>query len=176
MQNACTTGFVSVQSHSCVYSLRSHGLQHTDFPILQCIPEFAQTHVHGDNDATQPSHPLSLPSPPAVNLFQPQGLLQWVRSSHQVAKLLELQLQHQFFQWNSGLISFRIDWFLFFGFFFLISLQFKGLSRLFSSTTVWKHQFFSTQPSLWFNSHICTWLLDSFDHMNLCRQGDVSAF
>ena len=57
-------------------SLRSHGLQHTDFPIRQCIPEFAQTHVHGDSDATQPSHPLSLPSPPAVNFSQPQGLLQ----------------------------------------------------------------------------------------------------
>ena len=51
----------------------------------------------------------------------------------------------------SGLISFRIDWW--------ISLLFKGLSRVFSSTTVWKHQFFSTQPSLWSSSHIHTWLL-----------------
>ena len=42
----------------------------------------------------------------------------------------------------------------------LISLQFKGLSRVFSSTKIWKHQFFGTQPSLWFNSHICTWLLE----------------
>ena len=47
----------------------------------------------------------------AFNLFQHQGLFQWVGSSHQVAKVMEFQLQHQSFQWNSGLISFRIDWF-----------------------------------------------------------------
>ena len=60
----------------------------------------------------------------------------------------------------------------------LISLQSKGLLRVFSSTTTWKHQFFSAQPSLWFNSHIRTWLLEnhSFDDMDLCQQSDVSAF
>ena len=52
----------------------------------------------------------------------------------------------------SGLISFRIDWFN------LLAVQ--GLSRVFSRPTIWKHQFFSTQPSLWFNSHIHTWLLE----------------
>ena len=61
-------------------------------------------------DAIQPSHPLSSPSPPVFNLFQHQGLSQWVGSSHQVAKVLELQLQHQSFQWI-GLIFFRVDWF-----------------------------------------------------------------
>ena len=50
-------------------------------------------------DAIQPSHPLSSPSPPAFNLTQHQGLFQWVRSSHQVAKVLEFQFQHQSFQW-----------------------------------------------------------------------------
>ena len=60
----------------------------------------------------------------------------------------------------------------------LISLLSKGLSRVFSSTTIWKHQFFGTQPSLWSNSHICTdyWKNHSFDYMDLCWQNDVSAF
>ena len=60
--------------------------------------EFTQTHVHWDGDAIQPSHPLSSPSP-ALNLSQHQGLFKWVSSSHQVAKVLEFQLQHQSFQW-----------------------------------------------------------------------------
>ena len=59
-----------------------------------------------------------------------------------------------------------------------ISLQSKRLSRVFSSTTVWKHQFFSAQPSLWSNSHISTWHWKnhSFDYIDLCRQSDVSGF
>ena len=57
----------------------------------------------------QSSHPLSSPSPPTFNLSQHQGLFKWVSSSHQAAKVLEFQLQHQSFQWYSGLISFRID-------------------------------------------------------------------
>ena len=68
-------------------------------PVLHYVPEFAQTHVHWINDAIQPSYPLSSPSPPAFNLSQHQGLLQWVNSSHQVAKVLELQFQNQSFQW-----------------------------------------------------------------------------
>ena len=61
--------------------------------------ESTQTHVHWVGDAIQPSHPLSFPSPPALNLSQCQGLFKWVSSSHQVAKALEFQLQHQSFQW-----------------------------------------------------------------------------
>ena len=76
-----------------------HGLQHTKPPCLHYLPKFAQTHVHGVGDAIQPSHPLSSPSPLAFNPSQHQGLFQWVSSSHQVAKVLELQLQHQSFQW-----------------------------------------------------------------------------
>ena len=60
---------------------------------------FAQTHVLWVGDAIQPSHPLSTPFPPAFNLFQHQGLFQWVSSLDQVAKVLEFQLQHQSFQW-----------------------------------------------------------------------------
>ena len=69
------------------------------FPVLHKLPELAQTHVHRVGDAIQPSHPLLSPSPPAFNLSQHQGLFKWVSSSHQVAKVLEFQLQHQSFQW-----------------------------------------------------------------------------
>ena len=77
-------------------------------PMNHCTPglsvhhqllEFTQTHVHWVGDAIQPSHPLSSPSPPAFNHSQHQGLFQWVSSSHQVAKELQSQLQHQSFQW-----------------------------------------------------------------------------
>ena len=69
--------------------------------------ELAQTHVHRLGDAIQPSHPLSSPSPPAFNLSQHQGLFYWADSSHQVALVLELRVQHQSFQW-----IFRIDFLL----------------------------------------------------------------
>ena len=75
-------------------------------PIHHQVPELAQTHVHWVGDAIQPSHPLSSPSPPVFNLSQHQGLFQWVSSLHQVAKVLEFQLQHQSFQW-----TFRTDFF-----------------------------------------------------------------
>ena len=79
-----------------------------DFLFLHYIPKFAQIHVHWVADAIQPSHPLSssfsLPSPSVFNLSKLQGLFQWVGSSHQMAKELELQLQHQSFQW-----IFRVD-------------------------------------------------------------------
>ena len=68
-------------------------------PVHHVLLELAQTHVHRVCDAIQPSHPLSSPSPPAFNLAQHQGLFQGVSSSHQVAKALEFQLQHQSFQW-----------------------------------------------------------------------------
>ena len=69
------------------------------FPVDDQLPELTQTHVHWVSDAIQSSHPLSSPSPPAFNLSQHQGLFNWVSSSHQVAKVLEFQLQHQCFQW-----------------------------------------------------------------------------
>ena len=122
------------------------------FPVLHYLPEFAQTRVHWVTDAIQPSHPLSPPSPLAVKLSQHLGLFQWVGSSHQVAKVrasasasvLTRNLQGSFPLVLTGLIS-------------LLS---KGLSKVFSGTTGRKHQFFSPQPSLWSNSHICTWLLE----------------
>ena len=68
-------------------------------PVHHQLPEFTQTHVHRVGDAIQPSHPLSPPSFPAFNLFPHQGLFKWVSSLHQVAKILEFQLQCQSFQW-----------------------------------------------------------------------------
>ena len=69
-----------------------------DFPVYHQLPELTQTYVHRISDAIQPSHPLSSPSPPAFNLSQHQGLFPRVGSLHQVVKVLEFQLQHQFFQ------------------------------------------------------------------------------
>ena len=69
------------------------------FPVLHYLLEFAQTHVYSVGDAIQPSQPLSPAYPPALNLSQHQGLSQWIDSLYQVTKVLELQLQHQSFQW-----------------------------------------------------------------------------
>ena len=80
------------------------------FPVHHQLLELTQTHVHRVGDAIQPSHILSSPSPPAFNLSQHQGLFQWVSSSHQVAKVMEFQLQHSPSNEYSGLISFRMDW------------------------------------------------------------------
>ena len=93
----------SVQfSHSVVSdSLRPHESQHTRPSCSSPLLEFTQTHVHRVGDAIQPSHPLSSPSPPAPNPSQHQGLFQWVNSSHEVAKVLEFQLQHHSFQRNT---------------------------------------------------------------------------
>ena len=79
------------------------------FPVHHQPPEPSQTHVHWVGDVIQPSHPLLSPSPPAFNLSQHQGLFQWVSSSHQVAKVLEFQLQHLFFQWIFR-TDFLYDW------------------------------------------------------------------
>ena len=98
-------------SHSVMSdSLRPYGLQHTRLPCPSPMPRVYQTHVHRVSDAIQPFHPLSSPSPPALYLSQHQGLLRWVSSSHQVANVLEFQLQYQSFQWTPGLISCRMDW------------------------------------------------------------------
>ena len=74
------------------------------------LPEFTQTHVHWVGDTIQPSHPLSSPSPLARSPSQNQGFFQWVNSSHQVAKVLEFQLQHQSFQRMPRTDLFRLDW------------------------------------------------------------------
>ena len=79
-------------------------------PVHHQLLEFTQTHVRWVGDAIQPSHPLSSPSPPALNLCQHQGFFKWVSSLHQVAKVLQFQLQHQSFQWTPRTDLLRIDW------------------------------------------------------------------
>ena len=93
------TKFSSV-TQSCPTLCDSMNHRTPGLPVHHQLPEFTQTHAHRVGDAIQPSHPLSSPSPPAPNPSQNQGLFQWVNSSHEVAKVLELQLQYQSFQWT----------------------------------------------------------------------------
>ena len=69
-------------------------------PVHHQLPESTQTHIHCVGDVIQTPYPQSSPSPPAFNLSQHQGLFRWVSCSHEVAKVLEFQLQHQSFQWT----------------------------------------------------------------------------
>ena len=110
-------------------------------PVLHCLPEFAQTHVHWVGAAIQPSHPLSSLCP-AFNLSQHQGPMSWWALAS--ASVPPMNIQGWF---PLGLTA-------------LISLQSKGLSTVFPNTTVWKYQLFSIQLSLWSNSHIHIWLLE----------------
>ena len=158
-------------SHSGVSdSLQPHGLQHARPPCPSLSP-----------GACSNSWPLSrwchptisssvVPFSSRLQSLPASGLFQWVRSSHQMATSLEIQLQHQSFQ----------------GIFRTVFLQ-DGLvwspcdprDSQESSPAVWKHQFFGAQPYLWSNSHIHTWLLSknlSFDYMDLYQQSDFSAF
>ena len=121
--------FSSVQSLSCVRLFETPWIAARQASVHHQLPEFTQTHVHQVGNAIQPSHPLSSSSPPAPNPSQHQGLFQCVNSSHEMAKLLEFQLQHQSFQWLVGSPCSPRD------------------SRVFSNTTVQKHQFFGAQPS-----------------------------
>ena len=133
-------------------SLWPHELSMPGFPVLHYLPEFAQTHVHWVGDAIQPSHPLSHPfscpqsfpesgSFPMNQFFASGGQSIGVSAS---ASVFPMNIQGWFPLGWTG-------W---------ISLQSKGLSRVFSNTTGKKHQFVSAQTSLWCNSHICTWLLE----------------
>ena len=115
------------------------------FPVHHQLPELAQTYVHWVGDAIQPSHPLLSPSLPAFSLSLHQGLFQWVSSSHQVAKVLELQLQHQSFQWIFRTDFLRIDRFD------LLAVQgtLKSLLQHYSSkaSILWCSAFFTVQLS-----------------------------
>ena len=140
-------------AHLCPTLCNPMNRSTSGLPLHHQLPEFTQTHVHWVGDAIQPSHPLMSPSPPVFNLSQHQGLFKWVSSLHQVAEVLEFQLQHQSFQMNTQ------DWSPL-GWTGWISLQSKGLSRVFSNTTLQKHQFFGAQLSSQSNSHIHTWPLE----------------
>ena len=129
-----------------------YGRQHSGFPVLHYLLEFVQTHVYWVNDVTQPSHPLSSPSPPALNLSQHQSLFQWVKSFASGGQSIGISA-------SASLLPVNIQGWFPLGWTGLISLLSKVFSRVFSNTTGQRHQFFSSLPSSWSNSHICAWLL-----------------
>ena len=133
---------------SCLTLCNSMDFSTPGFPVLHYLPEFAQTHVHWVRDAIQPSHPLLPPSPPALNLSQHQGLFQWVPIRWPKYWNFSLSPSSEY----SVLICFRIDWFD------LLTVQ-GTLKNLLQHHNL-KASIFSIQPSLWSNSHICTWLLE----------------
>ena len=97
--SATTFQFSSVITQLCPTICDPMDCRMPGFPVHHQLLEFTQTHVHWVGDTIQLSHSLSSPSSPAFNLSQHQGFFKWVSSSHQVAKVLEFQLQHQSFQW-----------------------------------------------------------------------------
>ena len=122
------------------------------FPVLHYFPELAQTNIHWVHNAIQPSHPLSsLHLPlifPSIRVFSIESALR-IRWPKYWSFSFAISPSNKY----SGLISLRIDWFD------LLAVQ-RTLSRVFSNSTAWKHQFFGVQLSLWSNSHICIWLLE----------------
>ena len=139
------------------------------FPVFHYLPEFAQTQVHWVNDAIQSSYPLSPSSPPALNLSQPQNLFQWISSSYQVAKVLELQLKHQTFQWIFR-VDFLQDW--------LVWSPSSPRDAQESSPAQLK-SIHSLVFSLVYGPTLTSihdyWKNHSLHHTNLCQQSDVSA-
>ena len=144
------------------------------FPVHHQLSELAQTHVHsisGHDTLIQPSHPLLSTSPPIFSLSWHQSLFQWVSSSHHVAKVLELQLQHQPSNEYSGLMSFRIDWFD------LLAVQ-GTLKRLLhhhnsKASNFLCSAFFMVQPLTSMHDY---WKDPSFDYLDFCQPNDISAF
>ena len=148
--------FSSVQFSSVTQSCLTlcHPMDHSTpgLPVHHQLPEFTQTNVHRVSDAIQPSHSLSSPSPPAPNPSQHQSLFQWVNSAwggqSTGVSALASSLPKNTQGWSP---SEWTGW---------ISLQSKGLSRVFSNTTVQKHQLFGAHLSTQSNSHIHTWPLE----------------
>ena len=121
------------------------------FPVLRNLPEFAQTHIHRIGDAIQPSHALSSPFPPALNLSQHQGLFKWSALHIRLPKYWRFSFSISPSYEYSGLISFRIDWFD------LLAVQGTLKSLL-------QHHILNINPSalslLYDPTHIHTWLLE----------------
>ena len=133
-------------TQSCLTLCNSLDCSTPGLPVHHQLLEFTQTHVHWVGDAIQPSHPLSSPSPPAPNPSPASGTLPMSHLSTSddqntgasaSASVLPVNIQG----WSPGRLS------------GLISLLSKGFSGVFSSTTVWRHQYFGLLPSLWSNSH-----------------------
>ena len=155
-------------SHPVVFdSLQPHGLHHAKHPCPSPSSEVCPSScpLHWWCHPAISSSDALLSS--ALNLSHHQGLFQWVDSSHQVAKILELQLLPTSIQCWCPL---RLTG--------LISLLSKELSGVFSSTTVWRLQSFGILPSLWSSSHNQMWPLrnHSLDYTDFCQQSNVYAF
>ena len=161
-QSQESKGKASIPKLCCCFSVAQVGLtlcnpmdsSMPDLPVPHHLPEFAQVHVHCIDDAIQPSYPLTPSFPSALDLSQHQGLFQWVishlfssddQNTGASASALVLPVNIQ------GSSPLRLTG--------LISLLSKGLSGVFSGTTVWKYQFFGILPSLWSSSHNSTWSL-----------------
>ena len=141
--------FVVVQLLSCVQLCNPKDCSASDFPVLHCRPELAQTHVLQVSDTIQPCCPfLFLPSIfPSIRVFSNESALR-IRWPKYWSFIFSISPSSEYL----GLISCRMDWFD------LLAVQgtLKSLLQHHSS----KHQFFSTQPSLWSNTHIHTLLLE----------------
>ena len=151
-----TTGWVlsnqfSSAAQSCLTLCDPINCSTPRLPVHHQLPEFNQTHVHQVSDAIQPSlcRPLLLlsPIPPRIRVFSNESPLR-MRWPKYWSFRLSISPSNE----HPGLISFRMDW--------LDFLAVKGLSRVFSNTTVQKHQFFGAQLSSQFNSYIHTWPLE----------------
>ena len=115
------------------------------FPVLHCLLELAQTHGYPVGDAIQPSYPLLSPFS-CLQSFTASGSFSNESAPHnRWPKYWSFSFSVSSSNEYSGLVSFKMDWF-----------ESKGLSRVFSNTTVREHQFFGAQPSLWSNVHIHT--------------------
>ena len=147
------SGFVVVANQSCLTLVTPMDCSMAGFPVLHHLPELTQTHVHWVSDAIHPSHPLSPPFSSCLQSFPASGSFPMSQFSASGGQSTGTSASASVFPMNIQ------DW-LPLGLTGWISLQPKGLSRVFSNITVQKHQFFSTQLSLWSNSHIHTWLLE----------------
>ena len=145
--------FVSVQFSCSVMSdsLWPHGLQHARIPCPYQLTELTQTHVHRVGDAIQTYHPTSFPSSPAFNFFPASGTFPRNQFFTSGGQSIEVSASASVYPMNVQ------GWFPL-GLTGLISWLSNGLSKVSSSTTVQKYQFFDAQASLWSNSHIHTWL------------------
>ena len=170
------TGFVCMCPNCCCSVTKLYptlcdpmGCSTPGFPVLHYLPGFAQTHVQ----LSQWCHP-TISSSFAPFFSYPQSFL--ASGSFPVSQLFTSGGQS--IRASASVLPMSIQGWFPLGLTGLISLLYKGLSRVFSSTTVQKHQFFSFQPSLWSNSHFVHdyWKNQSFDYMDLCQQSDVSAF
>ena len=142
---------VVVQSLICVRLCKLMDCSTPGLPGLHHLPDFAQIHVNRVSDAIQPSHPLLPASPPVLNtpsirVFSSESALQ-IRWPKYWSFNFSISPSNEY----SELTSFGIDWFD------LLAVQ--GTLKSLPHTTIWKHQLFSAQPSLWSNSYIHTWLL-----------------